>query len=705
MSRPWRPKPFLQLVGPVSGFQSAALRVAPLAKTGGLIVIGGAAHADLILEQLAAIGVAAHVLLEPEPRDTAAAVAVAAAWVGRIDPAAIVAVFAADHHIPDAGAFRAAVGACLARARTGGIVTLGIRPTRAATAYGYIRPASGEGAVRAIAGFEEKPDAARATLLVEAGALWNSGTFVATAATLSGELRRWATPIADAAGRAVAQAEPGEGVVRLGQALADAPRLAFDRAVMEKTEVGAVLPVDLAWSDLGSWDAVLAASDTDPQGSSLSPGVKVSGARDVLVRAGAGLQVSVLGASRLAIVADGDGVLVCNLDEAQSVRPPGGGAGRALCFNDLRTAGDAYRMWLGTAALPLWATIGTDPASGGFREALTWDGQVVDPHRRTRVQARQAFVFASAAADGLAGPWDSVARTGHAALVAQAQRPDGLFASIVDLNGALIDATPRLYEHAFVLLALAALHRLEPEAGHGEAAAALRARLQAFRHPAGGFREAGAEPFQANAAMHLFEAALEWEAAGGDTGWSDLADDLAGLALTRFIDPATGALSEFFDAAWSRRTGEAGLLEPGHQFEWAWLLARWSRLRKDPRGEAAARRLFDVGRRGLDHERGVIVNALWDDFSVRDAGARLWPQTEHLKAALILGDPDAALQAANGLWAYLDTPARGVWRERMRPDGGFVPEPSPATSLYHLYLAIRELGAGAETVIVGGPWS
>jgi mannose-6-phosphate isomerase len=87
----------------------------------------------------------------------------------------------------------------------------------------------------------------------------------------------------------------------------------------------------------------------------------------------------------------------------------------------------------------------------------------------------------------------------------------------------------------------------------------------------------------------------------------------------------------------------------------------------------------------------VVQNAVWPDLSVRDPGARLWPQTEHLKAALILGEREAALQAAGSLTRYLDTPARGVWRERMRPDGGFVEEPAPATSLYHLYLAIREL--------------
>ena len=276
-------------------------------------------------------------------------------------------------------------------------------------------------------------------------------------------------------------------------------------------------------------------------------------------------------------------------------------------------------------------------------------------------------------------------------LRSQALRADGLFASRVELTGDRSDAAG-LYDHAFVLLALAALARAGEPGAEAEALALL-GRLQIFRHRTG-FREADAQPYQANAQMHLFEAALAWEAAGRDAAWSTLSDEIADLALTRLIDPADGALREFFDADWRPLRGEAGRIEPGHQFEWAWLLAGWGRRRGDGRGEAAARRLFAVGRGGFDSTRGVAVNALGDDLSVREAGARLWPQTEHLKAALTLGDAAAALEAANGLAAYLDTPARGVWRERMGADGEFLVEAAPATSLYHLYVAIRELAGG-----------
>lgn len=249
--------------------------------------------------------------------------------------------------------------------------------------------------------------------------------------------------------------------------------------------------------------------------------------------------------------------------------------------------------------------------------------------------------------------------------------------SALDLDGGPLDPEARLYEHAFLLLAFSAL-------GREDEALETLGRLAAFRHGAGGFAERGAHPFQANAQMHLLEAALVWRDRGGASVWGDLVQELADLAANRFIDPATGALNEFFDDRWRPLAGAGGLIEPGHMMEWAWLLAQCGR------GDVA-RGLYDAACRGADPSRGVLVNALWPDLSVRDAAARLWPQTEHLKAALILGERDAALRVAGALAKFLQTPTRGVWRERMAADGRFLQEPSPATSLYHLYLAIREL--------------
>jgi mannose-1-phosphate guanylyltransferase/mannose-6-phosphate isomerase len=358
-------------------------------------------------------------------------------------------------------------------------------------------------------------------------------------------------------------------------------------------------------------------------------------------------------------------------------------------FDSLPAAAAWFDAWLREAALPLWAGAGVDPVGGLFQESLSVEGRPIEAPRRARAQARQVFVFASAATAGLGPQWLEVARTGWTRFVKAYRRDDGLFINRVAGDGTPIDTEADNYEQAFVLLAMAALRAADGADLEGEAQAVM-ARLQDRRAAGGGFRENGPHPYQANCHMHLFESALAWEPLGGPA-WAALSDEIADLAMTRFIDPDSGALREFFDADWRALEGEGGLVEPGHHFEWAWLLERWGRLRGNPSALAVARRLFDNGLRGVDPDREVAVNALWDDFSVRDGAARLWPQTEHLKAAVVLGDASQGLQAARGLAQYLATPARGAWRDKLRADGSFVEEPSPATSFYHLMVAILEL--------------
>jgi mannose-1-phosphate guanylyltransferase/mannose-6-phosphate isomerase len=368
-------------------------------------------------------------------------------------------------------------------------------------------------------------------------------------------------------------------------------------------------------------------------------------------------------------------------------------------FDNIAAAAAWYDAWLAEAALPLWASAGVDSGRGLFQEALSIAGAPVEAPRRARAQARQVYVFASAATAGYGARWLDVAQTGYGRFVEVYRRPDGLFLRRAAADGTPLEEEADVYDQAFALLAMAALQAADPGAGDfaGDAARTL-AGLQARRAPAGGFRETGAHPFQANCHMHLFESALAWEAAGeavGGSDWAALSDEIAGLAMGKFIDPATGALREFFDAEWRALEGEGGLVEPGHQFEWAWLLERWGGARGDAAALSAAKRLFENGLRGVDAGRQVAVNALWDDFSVRDGSARLWPQTEHLKAAVVLGTEAQAVRAAEGLAQYLDTPTRGAWRDKLQPDGRFVDEPAPATSFYHLTVAVLELVARA----------
>jgi mannose-1-phosphate guanylyltransferase/mannose-6-phosphate isomerase len=303
------------------------------------------------------------------------------------------------------------------------------------------------------------------------------------------------------------------------------------------------------------------------------------------------------------------------------------------------------------------------------------------------------FVYATAAKAGVDGPWLAAAERAFDGFMARYRRPDGLFAFAAGLDGKIVDTAAPIYEQAFALLAMAALHAASPE--HSDLAAeALKTLLglESYRHQKGGFRELGEHPFQANCTMHLLEAVLAWDELGVDPVWTSLADELVELARSRFIDAEGGFLREFFDADWRPAAGDDGRqVEPGHQFEWAWLLERWGRARGDEAARGDARRLFQAGLRGIDPVRGAAVNALWDDLSVRDANARLWPQTEYLKAALWLGEDAEALRAAKALALYLDVPARGAWRDKLQADGSFVDEPAPASSFYHLLGAILPL--------------
>jgi mannose-1-phosphate guanylyltransferase/mannose-6-phosphate isomerase len=691
-----RPKQFIPLVGPRSTFQETVARTQAL---GAPLVVAGERHHAALASQLAEMGAEAVLMLEPAARDSAAAMAAAAAWIESEDPEGVAVIVSADHHIPDADAFRAAAALAVEGARRGGIVTLGVRPTAPSTAFGYISAGEGPGAVKPVAAFVEKPDAATAQAYLAEGRLWNSGIFVTQARVLLDELDQFAPEIARAARAAVAEGAWTGRTLRLGAPFRTAPKISIDYAVMEKTARAMVLPVDFDWADLGAWDAVWAASPRDGAGNSVTGGALVQGSSDCLVRAAPGVSLAVVGATRLAVVAEPGGVLICALDQSQAVK----GVAEALApaaggrkFVDLDEARAWYAAWLSTAAWPLWWTLGGDHTRGGFHETLALDAGAVDDPRRARVQARQAYAYAVAGLMGWPGPWRAAAWSAMDYLTGRYRRADGLIGRLASPDGALLDDTPVLYDHAFALLAMATLHQADPGDGRLVAQAeALRAGLATFRHPAGGFREAGTHPFQANANMHLLEAALAWEAAGGQ-GWAGIADEIADLALAKFIDGAGGFLREVFDAAWRPAAGEDGrLVEPGHQFEWAWLLERWGRLRGRADAQAAARRLFAAGAKGVDLSRDVAVNALWDDLSVRDASARLWPQTEHLKAALILGEPAAALTAANGLARYLETPVRGLWRDRLRPDGGFEDEPAPASSFYHIVCALQALLAPA----------
>ncbi len=713
LSRRSRPKQFIPLVDGQSTFRQTVRRLAKLDGWPSILVVAGLAHLDWILSDAAEAGVAVEVLLEPEARDSAAAIAAAAAWIVRHDPNGVAVVVASDHHIPDDGAFLAAVEAAGSAAEAGRIVTLGVSPSYASTAYGYIRAGKAlpaYGPAREVAAFVEKPGADLAEDYVSQGYLWNSGNFIARAEVLLSDLDRFAPLVSAAARRAVDDAAPHRGALRLGPQFVEAPKTSLDYAVMERTERAVVIPVSFDWSDLGAWDAVWRASPRDGMDNSSHGRIWADEARSCLVRTPPSLQVALIGVSDLAVVCDGASLLVCNMAASQRVKQAADALNSETALHhpeepvSLADWSARLHHWLKTAALPLWWAIGADHARGGYHERLTLDGEALAEPRRARVQARQVFTYALAAHLGFAGPWLSAADHGFAFFADRYRRGDGLFRTLVSPAGESVDDTAFLYDQAFALIAMAALFQAEPGRKHlpSEARSLLQAVDRAFGLAGGAYRESGRHPFQANALMHLFEAALAWRDLDCDPVWAQLASRLASHATGKLYDPRARVIAEFYDETWRHADGDDGdVVEPGHQFEWAWLLHRWSLIDRSPLAADVAKALFASGLRGYDARRSVVVDELDARGNVRRASARLWPQTEFLKAALCLAVADGesetasfrshATNAARGLWRYLEAPTLGLWRDKLGSDDVFEPEPAPASSFYHIIGAISAL--------------
>ncbi|MDG2528792.1 mannose-1-phosphate guanylyltransferase/mannose-6-phosphate isomerase [Caulobacter endophyticus] len=324
-SRLDRPKQFLKLLGPHSSFQETLLRVRDLADGQEIIIVTGAAMIDFVREQAREIDIPVVILVEPEARDSAPAVAAAAAYVEALDPDAVALMLAADHHVGEIELFKDAARLAAQAAGKGLIVTFGVRPTGPATGFGYIRPGAAldaEGVFK-VAAFVEKPDLDLAKTYVGQGYLWNSGNFAFKASTMLAELDAFEPLIAEAAREAVAKAQrsdPDAACLRLDPAsFARAPKKSLDYAVMERTGLAAVVPAAFSWSDLGAWDAIWGASPQDGHGNAAQGDVTLVDSRGVLARS-TGPFVGAIGVSDLMIVAEPDAVLICRRDDAQAVK-------------------------------------------------------------------------------------------------------------------------------------------------------------------------------------------------------------------------------------------------------------------------------------------------------------------------------------------------------------------------------------------------
>ncbi|MGH8116975.1 MAG: mannose-1-phosphate guanylyltransferase/mannose-6-phosphate isomerase [Rhodanobacteraceae bacterium] len=324
LSRRNRPKQFLALGGDSTLFQQTVARTRALPGISAPIVVCSEEHRFLVAEQLSEQYVkGASILLEPMPRNTAPAIALAAWQALAKDANAILLVLPADHLIGDTASFAEAVGKAKPLAQQGWLVTFGVRPNAPETGFGYIKRAQalGDGGFK-VERFVEKPDVAKAKEYVASGGYeWNSGMFLFKASRYLEELQQHAPDMHAASKAAHGKARVDLDFVRIDKdAFATSPDNSIDYAVMEKTERAAVVPVSCGWSDVGSWDALWAASERDPDGNRLEGDVIAIDSRNCFVHGTDRRLITTLGLEDIVVVDTPDAVLVASRDSVQDVK-------------------------------------------------------------------------------------------------------------------------------------------------------------------------------------------------------------------------------------------------------------------------------------------------------------------------------------------------------------------------------------------------
>jgi len=321
-SRAMYPKQLLPLVdGKTTMLQQTAQRLEGMDSVSDeCLVVCNDAHRFLVAEQMRAIAKEARVILEPEGRNTAPAVALAAFLAAEKDAGAILLVMPADHVIKDVSAFQAAVARGVVAAEEGKLVTFGIVPTRAETGYGYVQAKPDGAQPVPVVSFVEKPDLATAQSYLDGGEhFWNSGMFLFRASAYLDALKQFAPEICAACDRAIAGSTDGDFIRPDADEFLRSPGDSIDYAVMEKTDAAAMVPLDAGWSDIGSWAALHDAREQDDEGNTIDGDVFTQDCKGMFIQAESRL-VTAVGLEDVVIIETKDSTLVASKEKAQDVK-------------------------------------------------------------------------------------------------------------------------------------------------------------------------------------------------------------------------------------------------------------------------------------------------------------------------------------------------------------------------------------------------
>jgi mannose-1-phosphate guanylyltransferase/mannose-6-phosphate isomerase len=677
-------------------------------------IVGGVAFESLLVEQgeTGSTEVERYIL-EPLIRDTAAAIASAIADLAESDPQRMVLVLPSDHQISDAGAFFEVIrtGAD-ALAERGGIMTIGIAPTRPETQYGYIERGEGDGPVYDVTRFREKPDLETAEAFLASGRFfWNGGIFMFRAGDMAAELERQQPEVWTQARLAVERAEIDGKCCRLNaEAFAASPKISIDYAVMENAPVIGVVAASFDWNDLGSWNQLHDGSPLDEAGNARFGDVVAIDVKNSYLRSEDRL-LAVAGLENIIVVSQPDALLIAHRDKshlvkdiAQQIKQTGEWPPLAVAHSGRPVPSPrVIRKWLFDTALPLWAGAGLDRAHGGVHEALNHDGSPAEhDYKRLRVLARQIYCFAYARLLGWQGGPPDLLEHCFNTLVKTGWHRDGGWIHLWNADGTVRDAQRDTYDQCFVLLALAWLWRATrwPEARQWAERTIAYMDDHLVDRANGGFYESSLrlDYRRANPHMHYLEAMQAWYEVTGERAFLDRAQTSVDLFANVFFDADSWSVTEHFERDWSVRADKPARIEPGHHYEWVWLLLRQARFADQPQLKEYCRKLYATSH-AFGHARGTdaVCDSMAPDGSAMIGTARLWCQTEALKAGLqaradgLPGDETLFIRMLDVIFnRYLTAPTAGGWYDQIDPQGRVISKDMPASTFYHVFCALVE---------------